>query len=572
MRSLVLVVLVNCIVGLGTTSLAQNNGPKWRWAQVHGSIYSQEQQIISATDTKGCLITLENYLDSAEAIERTYNVKFSKYDVSGKLLWRHKISQTNSKNSNLGFISLSVDSNDNIYCVFNYVGNLYIDSQLWGQSEILGNESFCKFSSEGKIIWNNIISSYGPLSLHIMISRQNTIYVYGNLIAGQALRINYITYIDTCHSRRFFLGKFDSTGKVLWIQKKDTESQIERPGYGSQALAASFDHNDNLFVCGTFNDTIIIDGFTTIPERFDVFIAKFTPQGSLVWIKSISGKDNDNACDITIDKQDNCYVLATITDSVIITNTQKQLQYHISGEGGAYLIVQFDSSGTVKWHKRISDRYIDQSLFANLLCNDQNGNNGVLVGFNTTENTIFDTLPLDYQYTNYLASLTSAGILQWITPIVQDPRCHVYSIISGLPGDYYISGECGEVRTALFDSSFFSVQLGNEVFTTNGGFDCFIGKLSGSPSAVKDLHYSSLTTTAYPNPFTDRTTISLPAATTEPVIAQLYNSLGVKVLEQHYPAGASSVSLSRAGLPAGVYHYNIQGLNSIYASGQVIIL
>lgn len=75
-----------------------------------------------------------------------------------------------------------------------------------------------------------------------------------------------------------YLYKFSPNGNVLW----------QKPQYMEGIGGVCTDANGNIFTTGRFRDTLNIDGQEAIPgSRGNIFLAKHTPKGKLLWLRSI---------------------------------------------------------------------------------------------------------------------------------------------------------------------------------------------------------------------------------------------------------------------------------------------
>ncbi len=111
------------------------------------------------------------------------------------------------------------------------------------------------------------------------------------------------------------------------------------------------DSSGNIYITGNFSSPTTFFAGTTITNNGtntnDVFLAKFTPSGSLVWVKSFGGPGNDYGYALAIDVNDNVYMSGLFTsasisfDAFTLTTAAPRAMY----------IVKFDSDGNAIWCK-----------------------------------------------------------------------------------------------------------------------------------------------------------------------------------------------------------------------------
>jgi hypothetical protein len=127
-----------------------------------------------------------------------------------------------------------------------------------------------------------------------------------------------------------FLVKFNSTGYILWSKAFRPvgagQSYIGIPGI-SGALAIDYDNN------------IIVAGSVALPGKdYDAFVAKFAPNGTILWYKTFGGSKREHAYGVALDNFGNIYVTGA-TNSFSASGT-----YDI-------FVARFDPNGNREWFK-----------------------------------------------------------------------------------------------------------------------------------------------------------------------------------------------------------------------------
>jgi hypothetical protein len=127
-----------------------------------------------------------------------------------------------------------------------------------------------------------------------------------------------------------FLVKFDSAGNVLWSIAFESSpsmgSYVGIPGI-SGGLAIDYDNN------------IIVAGSVVLPGKdHDAFVAKFDPNGNILWYKTFGGSKREHAYGVALDNFGNIYVSGS-TNSFNPSAT-----YDI-------FVARFDPNGNLEWFK-----------------------------------------------------------------------------------------------------------------------------------------------------------------------------------------------------------------------------
>ena len=112
-------------------------------------------------------------------------------------------------------------------------------------------------------------------------------------------------------------------------------------GYGIGTDAAG-----NVYVAGKFEMNAEFDSITVgCYGNHDMFLAKYSPSGQLLWVKTGGGYSGDYAHDMCVDAQGNIYIAGEIDGTATFGNVT------VSGNQGSddALVVKYDSNGNVLW-------------------------------------------------------------------------------------------------------------------------------------------------------------------------------------------------------------------------------
>ena len=95
-----------------------------------------------------------------------------------------------------------------------------------------------------------------------------------------------------------FICKFNSSGNTVWAKHAGSSSvSLEDEGNG-----ICIDNSGNLYITGTYHGTATFEGTTiTSAGASDIFIAKYSNSGNLLWVRSAGGTDYDKGCKIAFE-------------------------------------------------------------------------------------------------------------------------------------------------------------------------------------------------------------------------------------------------------------------------------
>ncbi|MDX2305433.1 MAG: hypothetical protein NW226_21660 [Microscillaceae bacterium] len=111
-------------------------------------------------------------------------------------------------------------------------------------------------------------------------------------------------------SGRFFLVKFTPDQKVLWVL------QMECPMEDLQI------QGETIYLFGHFKNQFRIAGEEVFGnEYYTAFIAQLNPEGQLIWHKTLSGKGDVLAKEMTLDSLGNVFICGNFEETVVLGDT-----------------------------------------------------------------------------------------------------------------------------------------------------------------------------------------------------------------------------------------------------------
>ncbi|MFM9943887.1 MAG: SBBP repeat-containing protein, partial [Bacteroidia bacterium] len=157
--------------------------------------------------------------------------------------------------------------------------------------------------------------------------------------------------LSTSGSLDIFVAKYDSTGTCLWAKKAGGS-------FGDEGRGVTVDGEGNIYITGTYGQSgAVFSGLTigTTGGLRNGFIAKYKPDGSIVWVKSIGGiSSSPEPRKIVMGKDSKVYVAGEFYGTITFNGSQQIT----SAKGGAndVFTAQFDTAGTAVWANRGGDR------------------------------------------------------------------------------------------------------------------------------------------------------------------------------------------------------------------------
>ena len=249
-----------------------------------------------------------------------------KYDFNGNALWAQTAG--GGTGTNYDAESIAVDASGNAYIEGNYDGTMIFGSNTLSSAGFY-DVFLGKYDGNGVVQWAR---SAGGANYEY--ANSNTVDISGNIyITGYFMDPFTIIGNDTLACKGvddIFLAKYDASGNVLWATSAgDT--------YLEHALSVTTDVPGNAYMAGYFNDSTFTIGSTTLINASkghdEIFVAKYDPYGNVVWAKSASGTDSDDATSVATDAVGNVYVAGLFIsptlafDSIVLTNANSSAIY-----------------------------------------------------------------------------------------------------------------------------------------------------------------------------------------------------------------------------------------------------
>jgi hypothetical protein len=113
----------------------------------------------------------------------------------------------------------------------------------------------------------------------------------------------------------------------------------------NEAHAVAVDSAGNSFVTGFFTGTTTF-GTTNLTSAgaYDIFVAKYDPNGRLAWVRQAGGTNVDSASGIAVDAAGNCYVTGTFGGPASFGPTNS-----VEDSTNTLFLVKYDGLGNVAW-------------------------------------------------------------------------------------------------------------------------------------------------------------------------------------------------------------------------------
>jgi septum formation inhibitor MinC len=233
-----------------------------------------------ATDSQGNVF-ISGYTGGALAGSNKgeFDAWVAKYSPEGTLLWTKQLG-TSDYDYSLG---VSTDSQGNVF-ISGYTGGALAGSNKGGDAWV------AKYSSKGTLLWTKQLgSSDYDYSLGVSTDSQGNVFIsgftYGALAGGNK------------GSSDAWVAKYSPEGTLRWRKQLGSSDTDD-------SLGVATDSRGNVFISGATDGALAGSnkGF------YDAWVAKYSPEGTLLWTKQLGSSDYDDSNGVATDSQGNVFI------------------------------------------------------------------------------------------------------------------------------------------------------------------------------------------------------------------------------------------------------------------------
>lgn len=430
-----------------------------------------------------------------DTLKGSYDTFISKFDSSGNHIWTTYIGGTN-----VDLASSIKATHDNCLVLLGYTNSIDFPTTSGafqtthaGQYDVF----IIKIDTSGNIIWSTLFGGTGgELGVDASLDFNNHI-----VIAGQTNSSNFPSTTGAFQplplgGNDAFIAKFNQNGQLLWASC-----------YGGTATedahAITSDFENNIIITGMTNSTDLFISSNAVQSLnngfFDIYIAKFSPSGNLIWATYFGGSNYDDIYGIHSDSSNNLY-LAGRTASMDFVTTPNAFQT-FKNNGVDACIFKLSKNGDLIWSTYFGGNGDD---FAEKIYIDKKNNVTTLINTNSdsislASDTTFSLYPINLENT-YILTLDSSGIPIWSAFFGGNSidRAYDFKIVPG--GKLYFTGTTESLNIPITSNAF---QINKDSYVDS--YICIINSslfytdTSNINTITKNI-YAKNKISLYPNP------------------------------------------------------------------------
>lgn len=210
----------------------------------------------------------------------------------------------------------------------------------------------------------------------------------------------------------------------------------------SKTSGVAVDQYDNVYVSGNFQGTLTFNPGTspitlTSKGSYDVFVAKYTYDGQLLWATRFGGTNLDQANALAVDLNGNAYI-PCMTMSSGIDSAPRQGVFNFSGSGQDGLLVKIDKDGEFEWARKIGGSNDD----AGHMATTDNEGNVIIAGKFSSSNVVLDswTISSNGNYDGFMVKYAPNGNVIWAYAIGSGQDDEIFGVKTTSTNEVAIMG------------------------------------------------------------------------------------------------------------------------------------
>ncbi|MDF2436664.1 MAG: hypothetical protein K0Q95_1040 [Bacteroidota bacterium] len=558
MKKVYLLVLLNSLfINLG----AQN----FDWAKREG-YYEYDYGYGLGTDNSGNVYVAGKYEQSGAMFSGTsvtcegnHDMYLAKYDAAGSLIW------IRTAGGVLGDYAhdMACDKTSAIYVAGEIEGGnatITFSNSPITLTAISDNDIFvAKYDLNGTLLWaKSAGGGNGEKALGVTYDAAGNVYICGQY--KDAITFNGTTTLShngVPGSTDIFIAKYDSNGNFIWAKSAGGPERDE-------ALSIQCNSAGEVVVCGLYSNGAVFGSNaplstpnTPTGHYMDGFVAKYAADGTLLWVKTISGDYDDVAWSLSVDNNNKIYVSGEFNAYVNFGATA------LPATQGDAFVACYDNNGTNLWAVKGGGPNVDR---ARGIATDGNkifitgqfgaSSVGSTATFGSTSVTAVDSSDI------FIAGLDMNGNFLWskgISGAADAPEYLGYESGNAVLPDgnkLYVTG-------AILDGGTF----GPFNLTGYAHTDMFLAKLDVLTGITEEEKGQALP--VYPNPNNGNFSIDLRSIGSEKADYSVINYLGETVLKGS-AKNSSHLNVDISTQPKGIYMIEVKAGEKQYQQKIVI--
>ena len=232
------------------------------------------------------------------------------FNPLGQIQWVHKIGGPGLDFGN----AIAADTNNNCYVTGSFRDGVYLNGVL-----TVGQGSYDAFAAKitpnGQLEWFKIIGgSNTDEGSDIQVDNEWNVVAVGWY--DRSMTVDNLS-LSGSKEEDGYVVKFDPNGHVIW-------GRSLAGAFDERAYCIDFDDNNDLYIAGTLDSILVINGDTLLNRHLnrptDIFVIKYDKQGVYQWATTLGHYFNDYVFDLLVESTNSFYAAGNFQDTSIFIN------------------------------------------------------------------------------------------------------------------------------------------------------------------------------------------------------------------------------------------------------------
>ena len=259
-----------------------------------------------------------------------------------------------------------------------------------------------------------------------------------------------------------FVAKYDTNGTFIWVKQAGGAS-------GDAGSGITIDGSGNCIVTGTFSGLATFSPLSlTSAGQSDIFIAKYSPLGTLIWLNQAGGAFYEIVQSVATDASNNIFVTGYYTREATFGTGGNQVTLQAIQNNSNVFVAKYDVNGTLSWVRQAGSTFTTGASIGNGISTDNAGNCFVTGDFTISLTFNGTSTVLTSNNGVFIAKYDVNGTLSWGNLLASTPGQPVSGkcVSNDYAGNCYVGGYFAGAN----------VEIGTNILSSTGYQDLFLAK------------------------------------------------------------------------------------------------
>ncbi len=214
-----------------------------------------------------------------------------------------------------------------------------------------------KYAPDGTLHWaRSVTGSQNRLGRGVAVDPTGNALVTGTFLGSATFGVGEPNETTLTGRYAMFIAQYAPDGSLRWARSAGVTSVVEGLSIAADAagnaLVTGHFNGSTTFGAGEANETTL-----TVPSFSgpDIFVAKYDPNGSLIWARSAGGSSSDGGRGVAVDAGGNALVTGYYLGSATFGAGEAN-ETTLAGDG--IFIAQYAPDGTLRWARSAANGHV----------------------------------------------------------------------------------------------------------------------------------------------------------------------------------------------------------------------